>query len=79
VSVPDNPWEDADTARQYAEFTRRFPMYRLTSEDIVGPAGPAPDDERVTWVPETAENLALAVTGGVDAVAATAAPTSEER
>jgi ubiquinone/menaquinone biosynthesis C-methylase UbiE len=32
-------WADADNARHYAEFTRRFPMYTETSRDLVSRAG----------------------------------------
>ena len=41
--MADDPWKDADNAHQYAEFARRFPMYRVTSEHLVETAGLAPD------------------------------------
>jgi SAM-dependent methyltransferase len=41
--MADDPWEDVDSARRYAEFSRRYPMYRLTSEHLVGLAALAPD------------------------------------
>jgi len=36
-------WDDAENAAQYAAYTRQFPMYALTSRDLVRLAGLVPD------------------------------------
>jgi SAM-dependent methyltransferase len=73
--MADDLWEEADNARRYAEFARRFPMYRLTSEHLVETAGFAPDATVVdlacgTGVTTEAVLAALGTRGSVDGSAA---------
>jgi SAM-dependent methyltransferase len=80
----DSPWEDADNARQYAQFARGYPMYRLTSEHLVELAGLAPDARVVdlccgTGVTTEAVLAHLGALGSVVAVDGAAAMLAEAR
>lgn len=82
--VDDAPWQDADNARRYAEFARRYPMYRLTSEHLVGVAVLAPDARVVdlccgTGVTTEAVLAVLGARGSVVAVDGAAAMLAEAR
>lgn len=84
VAIADAPWEDADNARRYAEFAQRYPMYRLTSEHLVGLAVLAPDARVVdlccgTGVTTEAVLAVLGARGSVVAVDSAAAMLSEAR
>jgi SAM-dependent methyltransferase len=43
MAVPVDSWDSAGNARDYAEFARAHPTYRLTSRDVVSLACPAAD------------------------------------
>ena len=43
ASEAPTKWEDEETARKYAAFSRTFPMYEETSRDVVAAAGLAGD------------------------------------
>jgi SAM-dependent methyltransferase len=82
--VTDDAWEDADNARRYAEFSRRYQMYRLTSEHLTGLAALAPDARVVdlccgTGVTTEAVLAVLGVNGSVIAVDGAAAMLAEAR
>jgi SAM-dependent methyltransferase len=82
--VADNPWEDADNARRYAEFSRRYLMYRLTSEHLAGLAALAQDARVVdlccgTGVTTEAVLAVLGPRGSVVAVDGAAAMLAEAR
>jgi SAM-dependent methyltransferase len=84
VAMADAPWEDADNARRYAEFARRYPMYRLTSEHLVGLAVLGPDARVVdlccgTGVTTEAVLAVLGARGSVVAVDSAAAMLAEAR
>jgi trans-aconitate methyltransferase len=84
VATADTPWEDADNARRYAQFARRYPMYRLTSEHLVGLAVLAPDARVVdlccgTGVTTEAVLAVLGARGTVVAVDSAAAMLAEAR
>lgn len=80
----DAPWEDAHNARRYAEFARRYAMYRLTSEHLVGLAVLAPDARVMdlccgTGVTTEAVLAVLGARGSVVAVDGAAAMLAEAR
>lgn len=71
-------WREEQNARKYDGFARRFPMYRLTSADLVRCAGLQPDSEVLdlacgTGVTTEAILAELGPTGRVTAVDASAA------
>lgn len=80
----DDPWEDAGHARRYAEFARRYPMYRLTSGYLVGLAALGADARVVdlccgTGVTTEAVLAVLGARGSVVAVDGAAAMLAEAR
>jgi len=84
VAMAGAPWDDAGNARRYAEFARRYPMYRLTSEHLVGLAVLAPDARVVdlccgTGVTTEAVLAVLGARGSVAAVDGAAAMLAEAR
>jgi SAM-dependent methyltransferase len=84
VFMADGAWEDADNARLYADFSRRYPMYRLTSEHLVRLAALAPDARAVdlccgTGVTTEAVLAVLGPRGSVIAVDGAAAMLAEAR
>jgi len=84
VFVADDAWEDTDNARRYADFSRRYPMYRLTSEHLVRLAAPAADARVVdlccgTGVTTEAVLGVLGSRGSVVAVDGAAAMLAEAR
>jgi SAM-dependent methyltransferase len=84
VTTVDKPWNDAANARAYADFARRYPMYRLTSGHLVelarlGPAAKVVDLACGTGVSVEAVLAALGTRGSVVAVDESAAMLSEAR
>lgn len=77
-------WEDAETARKYAEFSRTFPMYEETSRDVVASAGLSGDATVVdlccgTGVTTEAALASLGSGGRVTGVDASAAMLDQAR
>lgn len=84
MTTVDKPWNDAVNARAYADFARRYPMYRVTSAHLVGLAGLAPDAKVVdlacgTGVSVEAVLDSLGTRGAVFAVDGSAAMLAEAR
>ena len=84
MTTVDKPWNDLANARAYADFARRYPMYRLTSAHLVEFAGLEPEAKVVdlacgTGVSVQAVLAALGPGGSVTAVDGSAAMLAEAR